>query len=127
MKFRGRPYPNLGFLGDELPSLTSGLDTTVKMIEQRPDAVRAAVRATMKGQRFLMDNRDGSLPFMMKFLNLSEDDAKFVYDTTIKSFTKDGTIPPEMQERMVQDQIEALKPETKPRAEDLFVLKFVNG
>lgn len=127
VKFRDTKYVNLGFLGDELPSLTSGLDTTAKMIEQRPDAVRAAVRAAMKGQRFFMENREGSIPFMMKFLALNEEDAKFVYDNTVKSFTQDGTVPPDVQEKMVLDQIEALKPETKPRAEDLFVLKFVNA
>jgi len=63
----------------------------------------------------------------MKFLSLDEDDAKFEYDNTIASFTKDGTIPAELQERMVQDQIEALKPDTKPKAQDLFVLRFLSS
>ena len=61
-------FTNHGFLGDELPSLSSGLGATETLIAQKPEMVRAAVRAALKGQRFLQANRAAALPIMADYL-----------------------------------------------------------
>lgn len=119
-------FTNLGFLGDELPSLTSGLGTMDTTIAQRPEVVRAAVRAAMKGQRFLQEQREASLPIMADYLSLSVAEAGQSYDNTVRYFTADGRVSAELQQRMVRDQIEAVKPEREPVAEDLFALQFLD-
>jgi NitT/TauT family transport system substrate-binding protein len=118
-------FTNLGFLGDDLPSLSGGLGTTESVIADKPDLVRAAVRAALKGQRFLQNNRAGALPIMAEYMALTEDEAALAYDNAVQHYTADGRISVELQERMVRDQIEVAKPEHEPRAQDLFDLRFV--
>jgi len=120
-------FTNLGFLGDDLPSLSSGLSTTETLIAQKPELVRAAVRAALKAQRYLQNNRPGTIPIMAEFMNLSEEEAGLAYDNAVQHYTADGRVSAELQERMVQDQVEAVKPEREPRAQDLFVLRFLDG
>jgi NitT/TauT family transport system substrate-binding protein len=120
-------FTNHGFLGDDLPSLSSGLGTTETLIAQKPEMVRAAVRAALKGQRFLQTNRAAALPIMADYLSLSAAEAAQAYDSAVPHFTADGRVPPELQERMVQDQIEVVQPERVPRAQDLFALQFIPG
>jgi NitT/TauT family transport system substrate-binding protein len=118
-------FTNLGFLGDDLPSLSGGLGTSESLIADKPDVVRAAVRAALKGQRFLQTNRAGAVPIMAEYMALTEDEAALAYDNTVQHYTADGRVSVELQERMVQDQVEAVKPEREPRAQDLFDLRFV--
>ena len=49
------------------------------------------------------------------------------YDNAVQHFTADGRVSAELQERMVQDQVEAVKPEREPRPQELFDLRFVDG
>ena len=98
---------------------------TDTLIAQKPEAVRAAVRAALKGQRFLQTNRAAVLPIMAEYMSLSLDEAALAYDNTVAHFTADGRVSPELQERMVQDQIEVVQPERVPKARDLFTLQFV--
>jgi ABC-type nitrate/sulfonate/bicarbonate transport system substrate-binding protein len=120
-------FTNLGFLGEELPSLTSGLATTETLLAEKPQMVRAAVRAAIKGQRFLQTNRAATIPLMAGYMELSEEEAALAYDNAVPHFTADGHVSVELQEQMVRDQIEAVKPEREPRAQDLFVLRFIDG
>src|SRR4051812_4750278 len=120
-------FTDLGFLGDELPSLSSGLSTTETLIAQKPELVRAAVRAALKAQRYLQTNRAGTIGIMAEFMNLSEAEAGLAYDNAVQHFTADGRVSVELQERMEQDQIEAVKPERGRRAQALFELRFLDG
>lgn len=116
---------NLGFLGEEVPAVASGLGTTSKLMRERPEAVRAAVRASLKGQRFLSQNRQAAIPIMVKYLNVSEEDANLLYETFVPFFTKDGRISLEQQEQIVKDHIETLKPDRQPRLDEVFDFRFV--
>jgi hypothetical protein len=85
------------------------------------------VRAALKAQRYLQTNRAGTIAIMAEFMNLSAEEAGLAYDHADQHFTADGRISVELQEQMVQDQVEAVKPEREPRAQDLFVLRFLDG
>jgi hypothetical protein len=85
------------------------------------------VRAALKAQRYLQTNRAGTIAIMAEFMNLSAEEAGLAYDNAVQHFTADGRISVELQEQMVQDQVEAVKPEREPRAQDLFVLRFLDG
>jgi NitT/TauT family transport system substrate-binding protein len=118
-------FNNLGFLGDELPALSAGLATTEKLINERPDLVRAAARAALRGQRFVTEDPQGSIPLIAEFLNLTEQQATIARETMLPYFNREGRISPELQKRIVASEVAALQPEQEPRAEDLFVLQFV--
>src|SRR3712207_8641428 len=51
-------FRNLGFLGDHLDFLASGLVTVEDVIRERPEVVRATVRAMLKAHRYMQQNRD---------------------------------------------------------------------
>ena len=52
----GKTFVNLGFLGDYAAGLTGGVGTTDKMIRERPNALRAVLRAQAKAHRFVLEN-----------------------------------------------------------------------
>jgi hypothetical protein len=81
----------------------------------------------MKGQRFIQTNRAGTIPIMAEYMALTEEEAALAYDNAVQHYTADGRISVELQERMVRDQVEAVKPEREPVAQELFVLRFVDG
>jgi hypothetical protein len=58
-------------------------------------------------------------------MNMSEAEAKSAYDLTVKAFTPDGNLSMDLQQKMVADQIEALKPEKTPKAADMFDFQFL--
>ena len=85
------------------------------------------VRAALKAQRFLQSNRAGTIAIIAEYMNLSVEETGLAYDNAVPHFTADGRVSAELQERIVQDQIEAVKPEREPRPQDLFHLRFVDG
>ena len=92
------------FMGDYLDYLTSGLATHEDMLRDQPDTVLAVLRAELKAHRFMQHNRAGTVQHMMRFQELSQDDAELSYDTYMKYLTRDGTSEPAVLERILNDQ-----------------------
>ncbi len=110
LKHSGKKFVNLGFLGDHAVGLTGGIATTDKMIRERPDALRALLRAHVKAHRFILENRAGTIPIVAKFLNLTEEDAASSYDSTILPYyNKTGDIPVSLQQEFIDEQGQMLK------------------
>lgn len=122
----GKKFVKLGFLGDYQSSLTGGLATTENMIKRKPEAVRAVVRAHYKAHQFILKERNEMIPIMAKYMSLSEADARITYDNLIGHYTKTGTITPEEQKVMIEDQVKATNAKRPPPAEEIFVFRFVN-
>jgi NitT/TauT family transport system substrate-binding protein len=114
----------IAFLGDEAPAVSAGLGTTETLLSARPEVIRAGVRAALKAQDFLVQNREAAIPIMVDYLNLSAEDAYQIYDTFVPHFIKDGRISREVQEQIIRDQVEVLKPERQPPADEVFDLQF---
>ena len=49
------------FLGDYAAGLTGGIGTTDRMIRERPNALRAVLRAQVKAHRYVLENRAGTI------------------------------------------------------------------
>jgi NitT/TauT family transport system substrate-binding protein len=95
---------NLGFVGDYLGGLTAGLATHETTIRERPELVRAAVRAETKAHRFMLQNREGTISHLAAFQQIGLEDAALTYDRNLHHLTKDGLSSPERLERIVSDQ-----------------------
>ncbi len=101
-------FRNLGFMGDYLDYLTSGLATTEEHLQHDPDLVHAVLRAELKAHRYMQQNRAGTIVHLARFLGISPDDAAEAYDAYLRYLTADGTSKPEVLENILRDQRSAL-------------------
>jgi NitT/TauT family transport system substrate-binding protein len=101
-------FRSLGFLGDYLDYLTSGLATHADIIRERPDLVQSMVRAELKAHRYMQQNREGTIAHMARFQEMAPEDAALAYDSNMKYLTRDGTSSREVLERILQLQRQVL-------------------
>ncbi len=70
-----------------------GLGANVKKIKERPDEVKRAIKALMKANRYIRQNRDGAIQVMMEWSGGDRENAAATYDSTWRVFNLDGSIP----------------------------------
>jgi NitT/TauT family transport system substrate-binding protein len=70
-----------------------GLGTQVKKIQEKPDEVKRTIKALIKANRFLRQNRDGAIQVLVEWGRTERDLAAVAYDSSVKVFNMDGNIP----------------------------------
>ena len=80
-----------------------GLGTSVKKITERPDEVKRTIKALVRANRFIRDNRDESIQILAQWGRSDRNAAAAAYDSSVKVFNVDGAIP-ESGLRLVLDQ-----------------------
>jgi ABC-type nitrate/sulfonate/bicarbonate transport system substrate-binding protein len=70
----------------------SGIGLTDKKLQSDREQVKKVVRATLRGTRFMKENRAGTLALMTDYLRITSAQAGKAYDAAIASFTDDGYI-----------------------------------
>jgi NitT/TauT family transport system substrate-binding protein len=119
-------FVELAFLGDYAPGLNGGVATTDKAIKERPQMVRAVIRAHAKAHRFILENREETVAIMSRFANLSPEDAARSYDTTVRPhYNKTGAVDADIQKTFVEEQMEALKLTKAPALSGIFDFSFI--
>jgi NitT/TauT family transport system substrate-binding protein len=58
----------------------TGLVTAAKKIQSKPDEVKRVIRAGIKANRYIRGNRDGTIQFIMDWLNVNKEVAATTYD-----------------------------------------------
>ena len=71
----------------------SGLVATVNKIKDRPDEVKKIIKGGIKANRYLAQNRDGTIQGIMDWLRLDREMASATYDSVAKAFNSDGGVP----------------------------------
>jgi NitT/TauT family transport system substrate-binding protein len=72
---------------------SSGLVATTKKIKEKPDEIRRVIEAGIKANRYIHRNRDGAIAFLMEWLKLDKETAGASYDSLLKAYQQDGSIP----------------------------------
>jgi NitT/TauT family transport system substrate-binding protein len=97
--------PPIDFLGNKLGFVVlarahelfifpvSGLIVSAKKLKERPDEIKRVIKAGIKANRYIRQNRDGSLPIMAQWLKIDKEMAAATYDSTIKTFSEDLDLP----------------------------------
>jgi NitT/TauT family transport system substrate-binding protein len=85
------------FMGNEVKNSWGTLATTDKLIKENPKMVGGFVRATIKALRYLRHDKEGTISAMLKFSNVSRQQATRVYDDIIGTFTQNGVVDDETQ------------------------------
>jgi NitT/TauT family transport system substrate-binding protein len=71
----------------------SGLVATVKKIKERPDEVKRVIKAGIKANRYIHQNREGTIPVMTAFLKIDKEIAAATYESVVKAYNDDGGVP----------------------------------
>ncbi|HEX9265072.1 MAG TPA: ABC transporter substrate-binding protein [Candidatus Binatia bacterium] len=71
----------------------TGLVASVKKIKENPDQLKRVIKAGIKANRYLHQNRDGTIQAMMQWMKIDKETATATYDGSAKSFNDDGGVP----------------------------------
>ena len=83
----------LVYLGDITDLPISGIGTTYEKIAKHRDQVKKIIRGSLRGTRFMKQNRAETLRMMSDYLRISPSQAAKTYDASISAFTDDGFVP----------------------------------
>lgn len=70
-----------------------GLGANLRKIKEKPDEVRRVVKASIRANRFIRDNRDESARTLMAWGKVERDSAYASYDALRNLFNADGAVP----------------------------------
>jgi len=70
-----------------------GLGTNTNKIKARPDEVKRTIKALIKANRYIRQNRDGAIQVLMEWGRTTRENATASYDSTARVFNSDGNIP----------------------------------
>ena len=81
----------------------SGVTTTIRKIKEKPDEVKRVIRAGIKANRYMRENRDGTIPVLMSTYKIDKEVAAAAYDSMIQGFNLDGSMPEDGFRRLLDD------------------------
>jgi len=79
-------------LADIIDLPLSGIGVTDKKLQTEREQVKKVVRATLRGTRFMKENRAETLQMMTDYLRITPSQAAKAYDAAIGSFAADGFV-----------------------------------
>jgi NitT/TauT family transport system substrate-binding protein len=69
-----------------------GLGANVRKIKEKPDEVKRTIKAMIKANRYIRDNRDGAIEILADWGRTKPEYAAATYDSSWKVFNPDGSI-----------------------------------
>jgi NitT/TauT family transport system substrate-binding protein len=70
-----------------------GLGTHMRKIKEKPEEIRATIRATIRANRFIRDNRDEAVRTLISWGKVEQEFAYASYDALRNLFNADGGVP----------------------------------
>jgi NitT/TauT family transport system substrate-binding protein len=71
----------------------SGLVVSARKIKEKPDEVKRVIKAGIKANRYIQQNREGTIQVMTAWLKIDKEIAAVTYDSVVKAYNDDGSIP----------------------------------
>jgi ABC-type nitrate/sulfonate/bicarbonate transport system substrate-binding protein len=71
---------------------TSGLAVSTRQLQQNPQLVKRVARVMLKAHRLVFDNKKEVVPFMLRFLDQSQEVAERSYELLVASLSRNGEI-----------------------------------
>lgn len=90
---------------------TGGPTASVKKIRERPDESKRVIKAGIKANRYIHQNREGTIQFMMEWLKIDKEMATATYVSTSKAFNEDGSIPEDGLRLLIEEAKQSTKVE----------------
>jgi NitT/TauT family transport system substrate-binding protein len=92
VKAEDEGFRRLVYLGDLIELPLSGIAVMDQKLQTQRDQVRRVVRATVRGNRFMKQNRAETVQMLSDYLKITPAQSARAYDAAIHSFTDDGMI-----------------------------------
>ena len=70
----------------------TGLGVNTKKLKEKPDEVKRMIKATLRANRFVRQNREGTIQTLMDWVHVDRESAAATYDSTWRIFSEDGNI-----------------------------------
>jgi NitT/TauT family transport system substrate-binding protein len=81
----------------------TGLGVNTKKLKEKPDEVKRMIKAALRANRFVRQNREGTIQTLMDWVHVDRESAAATYDSTWRIFSEDGNLA-ESGLRLVIDQ-----------------------
>jgi NitT/TauT family transport system substrate-binding protein len=85
-------FRRLIYLGDIIELPVSGIGVTNEKLARDREQIKKVIRATLRGTRFMKENRADTLRMMTEYLAISPGQSAKTYDSSIRAFTDDGFV-----------------------------------
>jgi NitT/TauT family transport system substrate-binding protein len=85
-------FNNLLYLGDVVNLRLGGFAVSNDKIQRNPEQISRVIRATLRGVRFLKNNKPESLAIMRDYLKISGDYVEKIYQFAMTSLNEDGLV-----------------------------------
>lgn len=92
VKAEDEGFRRLVYLGDLIELPLSGIAVTDQKLQSQREQVKRVVRATVRGSRFMKQNRAETVQMLSDYLRITPGQSARAYDASIHSFTDDGII-----------------------------------
>jgi len=92
VKAEDEGFRRLVYLGDLIELPLSGIAVMDQKLQTQREQVRRVVRATVRGTRFMKQNRAETVQMLSDYLRITPAQSARAYDASIHSFTDDGII-----------------------------------
>ena len=81
----------------------SGLVASVRKIKERPDEIKRVIKAVIKANRYIHQNREGTIQVMVEWLKVDKELATATYESAWKAFNEDGSVPEDGLRRVIEE------------------------
>lgn len=71
----------------------SGIVASTKKIREHPDEIKRVIKAGIKANGYIRQNRDGTIPIMAEWLKVDKEMTTATYESSLKVFNEDGGLP----------------------------------
>lgn len=120
-------FKELLFYGDQLEFVTAGIAVAEKTLAQRPDFVQRFVRGTLRGFWWFKSNEKELVNRISRSMKISESESADVYRAAVRVMSADGTISPELQNKMLALQRKTLKIDREVAPENVYDFSIVRS
>jgi ABC-type nitrate/sulfonate/bicarbonate transport system substrate-binding protein len=87
----------------------SGLAANVKKIKEKPGEIKRVIKAGIKASRYIRQNRDGTIQFMMEWMKIDKETATATYESSWKIYNEDGSVPEDGLRLVIEEAKKTLK------------------
>jgi NitT/TauT family transport system substrate-binding protein len=86
-----------------------GLGVNTKKINDKPDEIKRVLKGLIKANRYIRSNRDGAVQVLMQWGRASKENAATSYDSVVRVFNQDGSIPDDGLQSVIESAVKEAK------------------
>ncbi len=118
------------YFGDVVHTRLGGFGVSLEKIRKSPAQITRMIRASLKGVRFIRDNKPETLSIMRNYLNVSAEAAIKIHDFAMRSLNPDGLVAKNTMDseiRLAREQLKLTEEISEDKIMDWRFLKEVLG